>query len=70
MPHYMFYWYDGRENERFLAKIEAKAEVVKRLLEEYRASDPTGYNDYDFIEFLKSKGISAEIIEPDEWIYF
>lgn len=65
----MFYW--GRDvDEQFIAKIEADADTVERLLDEYRRFDPEEYNRDGFIEFLKEKGIDAEIIEPDEWIYF
>jgi len=53
-----------------LARIEADSETVKKLLDEYRSSNPEGYNDCGFIEFLRSHGIEAEIIEPAEWIYF
>jgi len=70
MPYYMFYWANGRDDERFLARVEADSETVKKLLNEYRESDPEGYNSDDFINFLKKHGIDAEIIEPDEWIYF
>jgi hypothetical protein len=69
MPYYMFYWSAGDEDERFLARIEADSETVKKLLDEYRKSDPD-YNDFGFIEFLKKHGIDAEIIEPEEWIEF
>jgi len=66
----MFYWENGGDDQRFLARVEADSETVKKLLDEYRSSDPEGYNSDDFIEFLRAKGINAEIIEPDEWIYF
>jgi hypothetical protein len=69
MPYYVFYWGSGDEDERFLARIEADSETVKKLLDEYRKSDPD-YDDFDFIEFLKKHGIDAEIIEPEEWICF
>jgi len=70
MPYYMFYWGSGDEDERFLMRIEADNEKVKCLLNEYRESDPEEYNDADFEDFLKNKGINAEIISPDEWIHF
>jgi hypothetical protein len=71
MPYYMFYWYSGRDDdERFLARIEADSKTVKKLLDEYRDFDPDGYNNCEFVDFLKKHGIEAEIIEPDEWIYF
>jgi len=70
MPYYGFYWCDGDDDEQFIAKIDADAETVKKLLDEYRRSDPDGYNNVDFIDFLQSHGISAEIVEPEEWIYF
>ena len=70
MPYYMFYWNDGGDEERFLMKIEADSKTVKELLDKYRNSDPEGYNDWEFLEFLREHGIDAEIIEPDEWIPF
>jgi len=66
----MFYWENGGDDERFLARIETDADTVEKLLDEYREADPETYNADDFMEFLRSKGIEAEIIEPDEWIYF
>jgi len=67
----MFYWYSGRDDdERFLARVNADSETVKKLLNEYRKSDPEGYNSDGFINFLRERGIEAEIIDPDEWIYF
>jgi len=70
MPYYGFYWYDGGDDEQFIARIDADGETVKKLLDEYRRSDPDGYNNVDFIDFLQNHGISAEIVEPEEWIYF
>ena len=70
MSYYMFYWCSGKDDERFLAKIEADVKTVKNLLDEYRSSDPEGYNESDFIDFIRGKGIDAEIIEAIEWIYF
>lgn len=68
MPYYVFFW--GRhDDEKFLARIEADADTVEKLLDEYRKADPETYNADDFMEFLKEKGIDAEKLEP-EWIYF
>lgn len=70
MPYYMFYWNDGDDDERFMMYIEANSKTVKKLLNEYRSSDPRGYNNFDWLDFLRKKKIKAEIIEPAEWIYF
>ena len=40
----------------------------EKLVEEYKATDEY-YNNEDLIEFLKEKGIKAELIEPEE-VYF
>jgi iron uptake system EfeUOB component EfeO/EfeM len=68
MPIYCFYW-GNDEDESFIMKIEANKEVVEKLLDEYRNSDE-GYNDFDWFEFLKSKGIKAKFIQIDHYIYF
>jgi len=68
MPIYAFY-YDGGETE-FWMEIEADKETVEKLLNEYRESDPEEYNDLDWCEFLKSKGIKARFLDPDYYIYF
>jgi hypothetical protein len=65
------FWYgDGDEEESFLMEIKASKERIMKLLEEYRKTDPEGYNDWEFLEFLKKNGVKARIIEPDEVIYF
>jgi len=66
VPIYLFYWSDGE----FIAEIDADPDKVKELLDEYRESDPDGYNNLEFMEFLEERGIKARIIEPDHEIYF
>jgi hypothetical protein len=68
MPIYCFYW--GKdEDESFLMEIEADKETVEKLLHEYKKLDEY-YNNADWYEFLKSKGIKAEFIEIDHYVYF
>ena len=64
---YEFYWDD---EDGFLMEIWAEKEEVKRLLDEYRNSDPEGYNAIDWYHFLRSKGIRCRFIEVDYHIYF
>jgi hypothetical protein len=44
--------------------------VTQSLLKEYGESDSEGNNSDGFISFLRERGIEAETIERDEWIYF
>jgi hypothetical protein len=50
-------------------EIEADKETVEKLLDEYRNSDKD-YCDFGFLEFLNNKGIKAEFIEIDHYVYF
>ena len=59
MPLYNFYWDNGREG--FVAEINAKPEIVKKLLEEYRNRNED-YNNVGFIEFLQRNGVKARIV--------
>ena len=65
---YGFYW-DGGEGGLTL-EIGAEPDVVEKLLQEYRESDPEGYNNCDWIDFLREKGIYVRSLEPEKWIYF
>jgi hypothetical protein len=65
------FWYGGgSEEESFLMEIKADRKTIMKLLNEYRKTNPEEYNDLEFLEFLKKKGIKARLIEPDEIIYF
>ena len=66
MSYYGFYWSDGD----FILRIDTDKETVKKLLDEYKKSDSEGYNDFDFVQFLKEKGISVEVVDTEEWFYF
>jgi hypothetical protein len=36
LPYYMFYWYSGRDDdERFLARVNADSETVKKLIRSF-----------------------------------
>ena len=71
MPIYEFYYDDGDEEDVFWMEIDADKETVEKLLDEYRKSDPVGYNDLDWLDFLVDiKGIKARFIEPDYSLYF
>jgi hypothetical protein len=61
------FWYSNGE---FLMEIEAKTNVVKKLLNEYRKSNPNEYNDEEWLKFLRKKGIKARFIKPRVSIYF
>jgi hypothetical protein len=61
------FWY---ENGEFLMEIEAKTRIVKKLLNEYRKSNPEEYNDEEWLKFLRKKGIKAKFIKPKVSIYF
>jgi len=63
---YEFYYCDAS----FLMEIEADREAVERLLNEYRESDPEGYSDYGWLEFLEKRGIKARILDAEHSIYF
>jgi len=65
MPVFEFVWEEGNA----IMEIEADKETVKKLLYEYRNSDPH-YNIDDWCNFLNKKGIKATIIEPEFCIYF
>jgi len=68
MPVYEFYW--GHDvDEQFLMEIDADEDTVKKLLDEYRSSDEE-YNNFGWCDFLRRKGIKAEIIEAEYYIYF
>jgi hypothetical protein len=62
---YRFWYSDGE----FLMEIEAKTRIVKKLLNEYRKSNPE-YNDEEWLRFLRKKGIKARFIKPRISIYF
>jgi hypothetical protein len=62
---YRFWYSDGE----FLMEIEAKTRIVKKLLNEYRKSNPEEYNDEEWLKFLKKKGIKAKFVKPIS-IYF
>jgi hypothetical protein len=66
---YCFWWGDD-SNDQFIMEIWAREEEVKELLNKYRASDPEGYNNADWMDFLRSRGIRCRMIVPDYYIYF
>jgi len=69
MPIYEFEW-GHHTDERFLMEIEADKKTVQKLLDEYRASDPEGYNNTDWCDFLEQKGIKARGLPPEATFYF
>jgi len=58
---------DG-DGEYGIVKVALSKEEFEKLLDEYRESDPD-YDNEGLIEFLKEKGIEAELINPEE-VYF
>jgi len=58
---------DG-DGEYGIVKVALSKKEFKKLLDEYRESDPD-YDNEGLIEFLKEKGIEAELINPEE-VYF
>jgi len=58
---------DG-DGEYGIVKVALSKKEFEKLLDEYRESDPD-YDNEGLIEFLKEKGIEAELINPEE-IYF
>jgi len=56
MRVYEFEW-GHHSDERFLMEINATARVVEELLDEYRHTDPDGYNNEGFAQF--------ELLEDD-----
>ncbi len=66
---YCFYW-DADAESQFYMKIKADKETVENLLNVYRALDDN-YNNVDWLNFLETVGIEAELIpEADYYIYF
>ena len=63
---YEFYY----SEDSWLMEIEAPRKKVEKLLDEYRKTDPEGYNDWDWEAFLKKKGIKFRGLKPNYVIYF
>jgi len=58
-------------DESLIMRIEGLTKKeIEKLLDEYRESDPEEYNGSGWEEFLRERGIEAEIIKVDEEIYF
>lgn len=45
-------------------------ETMCRLLDEYRATDSDGYNDVDFVEFLRDKKYIVDRVKVKKEFYF
>jgi len=65
-----FWWNSGKDDIILGFPDNLETKEIERLLDDYRNSDPEGYNIGDFIDFLDKHGIKAEVCEPEEIIYF
>ena len=63
-----YYELTDEEGSYGIVATSLSREEFEKLVEEYKATDEY-YNNEDLIEFLKEKGIEAELIEPEE-VYF
>ena len=59
MPIYDLYWNDGRMG--CIVKADVYPDYMRKLVNKYKNTDE-GYNIDNFIDFLKEKGINAELI--------
>jgi|GEM_PF-5949981 len=70
MKYIKFWWDNGKEYVIVAFPESVENYLIRALIDEYRETDPEGYNIGDFIDFLHKHGIEAEIVEIDECIYF
>lgn len=68
MPYYAFHDYNIDLYKIMFINIDDDA-LVGELLDDYRKSDEE-YNIEEWLEFLKSKGYEAYIVEPECEFYF
>jgi len=65
----MIYEFCWEDENLALMDIDVEKEQVKALLDEYRSKNEY-YNIDGWADFLRNRGITARVIEPDVCLHF